>query len=353
MRHNKGMKRRAEVRAALPTATPTAAPAAPAPEDLRPSPFGLGILRGLQLQNVYPGTADPARVAKDRARNKLARRSRRAGRAAALIAGLIAFGATVTAPPPAEAAAAPWVPTPGVQWQWQLSSVPTQAQLNTAYASGARAFDIDGDDATAQDVTRIHALGPNVGAVCYIDAGGWEDYRSDAAKFPTSVKGKSIDGWPSERWLDVRQVDVLKPIMAARVEMCRSKGFDAVEPDLLDGWQNSTGFPISGAQQITYNRMIADLAHTAGLSVAQKGDSDQSAALQPYFDWTLNEQCGQYNECAPLNAYRAAGKAVWIVEYSGTAAKFCAKDFPIAGAAAMKKNVNLTAPRTPCTSSKG
>jgi hypothetical protein len=52
--------------------------------------------------------------------------------------------------------------------------------------------------------------------------------------------------------------------MQARVQMCAGKGFDAVEPDLLDGFENSTGFPITPAQQIAYNTMIAGLAHAAG-----------------------------------------------------------------------------------------
>ena len=232
-----------------------------------------------------------------------------------------------------------WTPKPGVQWQWQLGSTPTAAELATAYAAGARAFDIDGDDAGPADVTAIHSLGAGVGAVCYIDVGGWEDYRSDAANFPDSVKGNTIDGWPSEKWLDVRQLALLKPLMQARVQMCAGKGFDAVEPDLLDGFENSTGFPITPAQQIAYNTMIAGLAHAAGLTVAQKGNVDQAAELQPVFDWTLNEQCGQYKECGPLSAYTAVGKAVWIVEYSGFP-KVCATDYPVAGAAAMYKSVN-------------
>ena len=57
-----------------------------------------------------------------------------------------------------------WTPKPGVQWQWQLASTPTKAELATAYAAGARAFDIDGDEASAADVTAIHSLGAGVGA---------------------------------------------------------------------------------------------------------------------------------------------------------------------------------------------
>ena len=245
-----------------------------------------------------------------------------------------------------------WVPTPGVQWQWQLASVPTSRQLVTAYQAGARTFDIDGAEATALTVREIHALGPGVAAVCYIDVGGWEDYRSDAGKFPASVKGSSVDGWPSERWLDIRQINVLAPLMKARVQDCAAKRFNGVEPDLLDGYENDSGYPLTAIAQITYDRMIAGLVHAAGMTVAQKGDVDQSAALEPYFDWTLNEQCGQYDECDALSAYQAAGKAVWIVEYQGFP-KVCAIDYPFAGAAAMHKSVDLTPSRTPCRSSMG
>lgn len=273
----------------------------------------------------------------------------RTGRCIAVVVVLLLGAFSVGVP---AAAATTWTPPPGVQWQWQLSSTPTQTQLQTAYNSGARAFDIDGEEASAAKVAAIHALGSNVGAVCYFEVGGWESYRSDSAAFPASVKGKAIDGWAGERWLDVRQVAILQPIMAARVQMCVSKGFDAVEPDLMDGWENSTGFPITGAQQITYNTMIAGLAHSAGLKITQKGDTEQAVALQPYFDWTLNEQCGQYKECGPLLAYKDAGKAVWIVEYQGYP-KVCATDFPIAGAAAMKKTLSLTATRSPCLSASG
>jgi hypothetical protein len=135
--------------------------------------------------------------------------------------------------------------------------------------------------------------------------------------------------------------------------MCAGKGFDAVEPDLLDGFANDTGFPITGAEQIAYNTMIAGLVHAAGMTVAQKGDADQAAELEPVFDWTLNEQCGQYDECDALSVYTAAGKAVWIVEYQGYP-KVCAVDFSVAGAAAMYKSLDLTAdPRTPCLSATG
>ncbi len=32
--------------------------------------------------------------------------------------------------------------------------------------------------------------------------------------------------------------------MAARVDTCKAKGFDAVKPDNVDGYTNSIGFPL-------------------------------------------------------------------------------------------------------------
>ena len=51
--------------------------------------------------------------------------------------------------------------------------------------------------------------------------------------------------------------------------MCRTKGFDAVEPDNMDGYANRTGFPVTAADQLLHNRLIAGLAHDRGLAVGR------------------------------------------------------------------------------------
>jgi hypothetical protein len=115
--------------------------------------------------------------------------------------------------------------------------------------------------------------------------------------------------------LDIRQIDVLEPIMRARIDDCRQKGFDGVEPDEIDGYENETGFPLTHSDQLAYNRAVAGWVHEAGLSVGLKGDIEQAAELEPSFDWTLNEECFRYDECELLDVFIRAGKAVWIAEY--------------------------------------
>lgn len=228
----------------------------------------------------------------------------------------LAVIAALTLGVPAAPAAAHWVPPTHLTWYWQLQgSVKVEPVMAT---------DMDAFDNTAATVAKFHALGQKV--IAYIDVGTWENWRPDAGSFPASVKGRS-NGWPGEKWLDIRQLSILQPIMAARMNMAKAKGFDAIEPDNMDGWENETGFPITAAQQLTYNEWIANYAHSIGLTVFQKNDPEQATTLQPYFDGILDEQAIQYNEANLLQPYLAADKPVLDAEYkSSLFAKMTAYD---------------------------
>ncbi|MCW3840646.1 endo alpha-1,4 polygalactosaminidase [Micromonospora yasonensis] len=156
------------------------------------------------------------------------------------------------------------------------------------------------------------------------------------AQFPAAVLGRT-NGWPGEKWLDIREIQnansVLRSSMDGRLDMCKQKGFDMVELDNVDGYLNKTGFPLTAADQLYYNAVLANDSHARGLSVLQKNDNEQIPALLPYFDGALNEQCNQYKECTTaqngsfgLDQYIAAGKPVFQAEYKLTTSSFCAAD---------------------------
>ncbi len=230
-----------------------------------------------------------------------------------------------------------WRPSPHATWQWQLTTPVVQSVP-------AQVFDIDLFDNSAAVVASLHRRHRRV--VCYLDAGTYENFRPDARAFPRSVLGRP-NGWPGERWLDIRRLAVLEPIMRARLTLCRRKGFDGVEADNVDGYANDTGFPLTAVQQLTYNRWLARTAHALGLSIALKNDLDQVRQLQPYFDFALDEQCFEYAECAQLRPFVAAHKAVFEVEYNLAPARFC-RAANAMGFMSMRKHLNLDVFRQAC-----
>lgn len=238
---------------------------------------------------------------------------------------------------------AAWQPSPHTSWQWQLTGT-----IDTSY--DVEMYDIDLFDASQSVIDQLHGDGRTV--ICYFSAGSWEDWRSDAGDFPESVKGKDLDGWADEKWLDISQLDDLGPIMEERLDLAVSKGCDGVEPDNVDGYANDTGFPLTYQDQLDYNLWLSTAAHARDLSVGLKNDLDQIPDLVAAFDWALNEQCFQYDECASLRPFITAGKAVFGVEYYGLTGSFCpdANDMDFDW---LKKNLDLDAWRYSCREDSG
>ena len=183
--------------------------------------------------------------------------------------------------------------------------------LNTSYV--ATVYDIDLFDSSANTIAQLQASGHKV--VCYFSAGSSENWRPDYAQFTAADKGSALDGWPGENWLDVRSANV-RNIMAARLDLAVSKGCNGVEPDNVDGYTNSTGFPLTAQNQIDYNTYLATQAHSRNLAVALKNDVDQLTALEPSFDFAINEQCHEYSECGGYTVFTSKNKAVFNAEYA-------------------------------------
>lgn len=231
-----------------------------------------------------------------------------------------------------------WIPEPGTSWQWQL-----QGRIDTSV--DVQMVDVDAFDASARLVERLHEDGRAV--VCYVSAGSRERWRPDADAFSEELLGRRLEGWPGERWLDVRRIRLLAPIMTARMDRCVRKGFDGIEFDNVEGYANATGFPLGPRDQLRYNAWLANQAHRRGLSVALKNDLAQIDDLLPYFDFALNEECFTYDECDLLVPFVEAGKAVFGVEYELEVEEFC----PLAndlGFDFLKKRLSLRAWRVPC-----
>lgn len=234
-----------------------------------------------------------------------------------------------------------WQPVPGTSWQWQL-----QGELDLTL--DVAMYNLDLFDTPSTTIDSLHAAGRVV--ICYFSAGSWEEWRPDAQNFPPDVIGDELDGWPGEKWLDIQKINALSPVMLDRLDLAVEKGCDGVEPDNIDGYTNPTGFDLTYEDQILFNTWLASEAHVRGLSIGLKNDLDQVQDLQPLFDWALNEQCFEFEECEQLLPFIAAGKTVFGVSYSGDPEEVCpmANDLNFDW---LFKNIELDAERLSCRES--
>lgn len=259
----------------------------------------------------------------------------------AVTAAVLMITACSASPETADSAAR-WHPGKGLTWQWQLHDEPVDTSVD------AQVYDIDLFENSAATVQVLHDRGRRV--ICYLSGGSWEPYRPDADQFPDSVKSGPVPEWEDERWLDITQLDVLKPLMAARMDLCKEKGFDAVEPDWADLHDQDTGdLVITAADQLRYNRMLAELAHERGLAIGLKNDLDQVAELADLFDFAVNEQCFESGDCDKLRPFLDRGKPVFHAEYNLELAAFC-PDSARLGLSSIHKRLDLDAWRETCPS---
>lgn len=223
-----------------------------------------------------------------------------------------------------------WQPAPKTTWQWQIVGKVKHLRHVDMYdvdltdaIPSKRTVHVPGfGDATfpkgknAGVVRRLHRHG--IVAVCYLDSGAFESYEPDAGLFPDGVIGNTT-GWSGERWLDIRPGSWHRfaPIIWARLRLAESIGCDGVEPDENNPIGNHPGFPIERADQRAWYSKVAREAHRDGLSVGMKnGVEVLSKHLTKRFDWSLNEECFFYRECARERPFIHAGKAVFQTEYT-------------------------------------
>ena len=213
-----------------------------------------------------------------------------------------------------------WKPQKGLSWWWQLENA---ANLNT----GLNVDVYDLDLVEGQDAGKIAALkSKGYKVICYFSAGTYEDFRPDKDELLKNNKlaligGSSLPQFPNEVWLAIGDAQaletIIKPVMRARLDLAKSAGCDAVEPDNVDGYDNDeTQKQISKAQQLSYNRWLAGEAHDRSLSVGLKNATALLGDLKDDFDFAVNEQCYAYSECSGYTStFLAQNKPVFNQEY--------------------------------------
>jgi hypothetical protein len=233
-----------------------------------------------------------------------------------------------------------WKPTAGLTWQWQLSE-----EVGTPLDVDVYDIDWEADKAT---VDKLHQAGIKV--ICYVSVGSWEDFRPDATDFPSAVIGNDYDGWPGEKYVDIRS-DALRAVMNARFDLCRSKGFDAIEPDNMDVFElgQDSGFPLTEKDGIAYAKWLANAAHSRGLGIGQKNAASITGDIASTYDWVLTESCySDGNWCGDVEAYATANKPVFMCEYEAASFNAACSAWKPKSYSPILKSLDLDAPVTFC-----
>ena len=203
----------------------------------------------------------------------------------------------------------------------------------------------------ANDLAALHAQGRKV--MAYISAGAWlaDDnqcwWPENCPHVPEGVKGNQVLGYPGTVYLDIRNLAVLGPIMERLLDLAVAKGFDGVGFDIVHGYAQDTGFPLTYQDQLTYNTFLANAAHACGLSAGFENNLGQIPDMVPLFDWVISEYAVQFNEAHRLLPFVEAGKAVFLIEYEIPLERFCPQAEAM-GFNAIRKSLVLDAYREAC-----
>ena len=141
---------------------------------------------------------------------------------------------------------------------------------------------------------------------------------------PESVLGRDFQGFPDERWLDIRRLDVLTPTWRS-ASTSAGEGLRRRRARQRRRLHQPT--PASRSPRPTSSATTAGSPtrpHERGMSVGLKNDLGQVPTLRPYFDFAVNEQCFQYHECGRLRPFirgtrRSSGPS------TSSPPRFCAK----------------------------
>ncbi|EAA27398.1 glycoside hydrolase family 114 protein [Neurospora crassa] len=216
-----------------------------------------------------------------------------------------------------------WQPPVGAKWQIILNSVldvpSANAKTTQALTPDVPVWDFDMFlHRNTNVISNLHSLGKR--AICYFSAGSYEPYTPDNTSFVAADLGKTMDGWPDEKWLDIRRPSV-RNIMLKRLDIAASMKCDAVDPDNVDGYQNANGLGLTKQDTIDFVRFLGKEASKRGLAMGLKNAGEVIEDVLDVVQFSVNEQCAQYNECDTFEKFTAAGKPVFHIEYPSGAPK--------------------------------
>ncbi len=149
----------------------------------------------------------------------------------------------------------------------------------------------------------------------YISVGSYETNRPDTADFPKDAIGSKLENWEKERAVDITDERIIE-IMKKRIALAKEKGFDGVEFDNVNVYENegkfSSGFNLNSKKAIEYFQLLSNYAMSKGLKVMLKNCIYIWEDLEGYYDYVLVENAFMWEEQKELDGCK---KPIFWVEY--------------------------------------
>ncbi len=158
------------------------------------------------------------------------------------------------------------------------------------------------DDVTGVVRDRTDSPAAGLWSACYVNAfqtqPGTDEVPEDLLVHDAAGARIEDPDWPDEFLLDIGsadQRDRVLDLVGGWFDGCAADGFDAVEPDNLDGWTRSQGL-LTAEDAVAMAGLLVDRAHAAGLTIAQKNAAELTDEGLG-FDYAVTEECQVYDEC--------------------------------------------------------
>ncbi|KAF2758818.1 hypothetical protein EJ05DRAFT_438107 [Pseudovirgaria hyperparasitica] len=205
-----------------------------------------------------------------------------------------------------------WQPAVNASWQIILQAPIELSSDATSVTPDVEIYDIDLFTNDQEVFDTLRRLGKKI--ICYFSAGSYEPGRPDSGNFADSDKGKELDGWPGEHWLNLSSENV-RNIMQKRIQLAHDKGCDAIDPDNVDGYNNDNGLDLTPDDSVAFMEYLSSVSLPLNLSMGLKNAGDIIDHVLNITHFSVNEQCVQYAECEQFSAYINDTKPVFHIEY--------------------------------------
>ncbi|KAF9878980.1 hypothetical protein CkaCkLH20_03213 [Colletotrichum karsti] len=220
---------------------------------------------------------------------------------------------------------------PGVTFQIILHHPIEADSTADIVPANADVWDIDLQHASKHPnmIPTLKAAGKIV--ICYFNGGAVQDWDDDKEEFPADAIQKPLEGYADERYLDIRNGDVVTT-MKARISKAANIGCDGVDPDNIDAWaqddEDPTGFNLKPSDYASYIKNLASHAHSLttkegrSLMIGQKNAPEIAPDLASTVDFAVLETClGTRTSdevepfCSDFQPLVASGHPVFQIEY--------------------------------------